>query len=326
MKLPRRRFLHLAAGAVALPAVSRFARAQAYPSRPVRLVVGAAAGGGVDIVGRLIGQWLSERLGQQFIIENRPGAGTNIATEAVVRAPADGYTLLLVNPANAINATLYDRLSFNFIADVAPVAGISRVPNVMVVNPSLPANTVPEFIAYAKANAGKLNFASGGRSDRMAVELFMMMTGINMAPPQCGAFLFQLADSPRSAHEEIGSFGKDAGGFGVDHRESGRTSMCAGASAISQPSVTSPLAANKTRRRLARRRRCSTNDANDAWSQSRIAASNALAVAAWEMTDAAAGVHRGARERGGVASRGTGAAGRPRAAGGRPDALHRTRY
>ena len=182
MKLPRRRFLHLAAGAVALPGISRFARAQAYPTRPARIIVGFAAGGGVDIVGRLIGQWLSERLGQQFIIENRPGAATNIATEAVVRAPSDGYTLLLVNPANATNATIYDRLTFNFIADVAPVAGIIRVPNIMVINPSLPANTVPEFIAYAKANPGKLNCASGGGggSDHMAVELFMMMTGINM--------------------------------------------------------------------------------------------------------------------------------------------------
>jgi tripartite-type tricarboxylate transporter receptor subunit TctC len=182
MKLPRRRFLHLAAGTVALPVVSRIAGAQAYPTRLARIIVGAPAGGGIDIVGRLIGQWLSERLGQQFIIENRPGAATNIATEAVVRAPSDGYTLLLVNPANATNATIYDRLNFNFIADVAPVAGIIRVPNVMVVNPSLPANTVPEFIAYAKANTGKLNCASGGGGglDHMAVELFMMMTGINM--------------------------------------------------------------------------------------------------------------------------------------------------
>jgi tripartite-type tricarboxylate transporter receptor subunit TctC len=148
----------------------------------VRIVVGFAAGGGVDIAGRLIGQWLSERLGQQFIIENRPGAATNIATEGVVRAPADGYTLLLVNPANATNAMLYDRLNFNFIADITPVAGIIRVPNVMVVNPSFPAGTVPEFIAYAKANPGKINFASGGSggSDHMAVELFKMMTGINL--------------------------------------------------------------------------------------------------------------------------------------------------
>jgi tripartite-type tricarboxylate transporter receptor subunit TctC len=182
MKLPRRQFLYLAVGAAAATAVSRIARAQTYPTRPVRIVVGFAAGGGVDIVGRLIGQWLSERLGQQFIIENRPGAATNIATEGVVRAPADGYTLLLVNPANATNAMLYDRLNFNFIADIAPVAGIIRVPNVMVVNPSFPAGTVPEFIAYAKANPGKINFASGGSggSDHMAVELFKMMAGINL--------------------------------------------------------------------------------------------------------------------------------------------------
>src|ERR1700704_3897992 len=158
MKLPRRQFLHLAAGAAALPAVSRIAGAQAYPSRPVRIVVGFPPGGGTDIAARLIGQWLSERLGQQFIIENRPGAGTNVATEAVVRAPADGYTLLIVLAANAINATLYDKLSFNFIRDIAPVAGIVRVPQVMEVPPSFPAKTVPEFIAYAKANPGKINF------------------------------------------------------------------------------------------------------------------------------------------------------------------------
>ena len=182
MKLPRRNFLHLAAGAAALPAVSRFAWAQAYPSRPVRIIAGFAPGGGVDIVARLIGQWLSERLGQQFIIENRPGAGTNIATEAVVRAPPDGYTLLLVNPANAINATLYDNLSFNFIRDVAPVAGIMVVPNVMVVHPSVPAKTVPEFIAYAKANLGKINMGSGGIGgpSHVAGELFKMMAGVDL--------------------------------------------------------------------------------------------------------------------------------------------------
>jgi tripartite-type tricarboxylate transporter receptor subunit TctC len=182
MKLPRRQFLHLAAGAAALPALSRVAWAQAYPSRPVRLIAGFAPGGGVDIVARLIGQWLSERLGQQFIIENRPGAGTNIATEAVVRAPADGYTLLLVNPANAINATLYDNLSFNFIRDVAPVAGIMVVPNVMVVHPSVPAKTVPEFIAYAKANLGKINMGSGGIGgpSHVAGELFKMMAGVDL--------------------------------------------------------------------------------------------------------------------------------------------------
>jgi tripartite-type tricarboxylate transporter receptor subunit TctC len=182
MKLPRRHFLHLAAGAAALPAVSRIARAQAYPTRPVRIVVGFAPGGGVDIVARLIGQWLSERLGQQFIIENRPGAGTNIATEAVVRAPADGYTLLLVNAANAVNATLYDNLSFNFVRDIAPVAGIMAASSVMVVHPSVPAKTVPEFIAYAKANPRKINMASGGvgSPSHVAGELFKMMAGVGM--------------------------------------------------------------------------------------------------------------------------------------------------
>ena len=182
MKLPRRSFLHLAAGAAALPAVSRIARAQTYPTRPVRIVVGFAAGGGADIVARLIGQWLSERLGQQFIIENRPGAGSNIATEAVVRAPPDGYTLLLVTSPNAINATLYDKLNFNFIRDIAPVACIIRVPNVMVVNPSFPAKTVAEFIAYAKANPGKINMASAGNGSGQHIsgELFKMMTGVNM--------------------------------------------------------------------------------------------------------------------------------------------------
>jgi tripartite-type tricarboxylate transporter receptor subunit TctC len=182
MKLPRRQFLHLAAGAAALPAVPRFASAQAYPSRPVRIIVGFPAGGGADIVARLIGQWLSERLGQQFVIENRPGAGTNIATEAVVRAAADGYTLLLVHASNAFNATLYDKLNFNFIRDITPVASITVVPNVMVVNPSVPAKTVPELIAYAKANPGKINIASGpiGAPAHVAAELFKMMTGADM--------------------------------------------------------------------------------------------------------------------------------------------------
>jgi tripartite-type tricarboxylate transporter receptor subunit TctC len=182
MKLPRRNFLHLAAGAAALPALSRFAWAQAYPSRPVRIVVGFAAGGGVDIVARLIGQWLSERLGQPFIIDNRPGGGTNIGTEAVVRAPADGYTLLMVSTAQAINATLYDKLNFNVIRDIAAVAGIIRQPFVMVVNPSVPAKTVPEFIAYAKANPGKINLAAAGNGtgSHMAGELFKMMAGVNL--------------------------------------------------------------------------------------------------------------------------------------------------
>jgi len=182
MKLPRREFLHLVTGAAALPTVSRFAWAQAYPTRPVRIVVGFAAGGGVDIVARLIGQWLSERLGQQFVIENRPGAATNIGTEAVVRAPADGYTLLLADASAAINATLYDKLNFNFISDIAPVAGIIRVANVMEVNPSFPAKTVPEFIGYAKANPRKINFASGGSGapPHVSGELFKMMTGVDI--------------------------------------------------------------------------------------------------------------------------------------------------
>jgi tripartite-type tricarboxylate transporter receptor subunit TctC len=182
MKLPRRNFLHLAAGAAALPAVSHIAWAQEYPTKPVRIIVGFAPGGGADIAARLIGQWLSERLGQSFVIENRPGAGSNIATEAVVRAPSDGYTLLLVSAPAAINATLYEKLSFNFIRDIAPVASISRVPHVMVVHPSFPAKTVPEFIAYAKANAGKINMASAGNGStpHVAGELFKMMTGVNL--------------------------------------------------------------------------------------------------------------------------------------------------
>ena len=174
--------MHLAAGAAALPAVSRFASAQAYPLRPVRIIVGQAAGSGSDTAARLIGQWLSERLGQQFIIENRPGAAGNIATEVVVRAAPDGHTLLLVNAGNAINATLYDKLNFNFIRDIAPVAGIMRVPNVLEINPSLPVTTVPEFIAYMKANPGKINMASGGNgsSQHVSGELFNMMTGTAM--------------------------------------------------------------------------------------------------------------------------------------------------
>jgi tripartite-type tricarboxylate transporter receptor subunit TctC len=182
MKLPRRTFLHLAAGAAALPAVSHVAWAQAYPTRPVRLIATNAAGGASDTFARLIGQWLSERLGQQFVIDNRPGGGSNIGTEAVVRAPADGYTLLLVAPANAINATLYDRLNFNFIRDIAPIASISRESSTLVVNPSVPAKTIPEFIAYAKANPGKLNMASPGigTGAHLAGELFKMMAGIDI--------------------------------------------------------------------------------------------------------------------------------------------------
>jgi tripartite-type tricarboxylate transporter receptor subunit TctC len=181
MKLPhRRQFLHLAAGAAALPAVSRVARAQTFPSRPVHLVVGYAPGGTTDIMARLIGQWLSERLGQPFIIENRPGAGNNIATEAVVNAPPDGHTLLLVNPANVINASLYEKLNFNFIRDIAPVGGIARVANVMEVNPAVPARTVPEFISYAKANPTSINMATSGvgTTQHVSGELFKMMTGV----------------------------------------------------------------------------------------------------------------------------------------------------
>src|SRR6516165_4502466 len=182
MKPPRRRFLHLVAGAVALPAVSRIAWAQAYPSRPVRLIVPVGPAGATDITARLVGQWLSERLGQQFIIENRPGAGSNIGTEAVVRAPADGYMLLMVGPSNAINAALYDKLNFNFVRDIAPVAPIVRFPYIMMVNPAVPAKTLPEFIAYTKANPGKISMASPGIGTTPHVngELFKVMTGINM--------------------------------------------------------------------------------------------------------------------------------------------------
>jgi tripartite-type tricarboxylate transporter receptor subunit TctC len=182
MKLPRRQFLHLAAGVAVLSAASRSARAQAYPARPVRVIVGFAAGQAIDIVTRIVGQVLSERLGQQFIIENRPGAGGNIGTEAVVRAPPDGYTLLAVGSNNMINATLYEKLNYDFIRDIAPVASIYRVPQVMEVNPSFPAKTVPEFIAYAKANPGKISFASAGSGSVAHVtgELFKMMAGVDM--------------------------------------------------------------------------------------------------------------------------------------------------
>jgi tripartite-type tricarboxylate transporter receptor subunit TctC len=185
VKLPRREFLRLAAGAAALPAAARAARAQqTYPTRPVHLICGFAAGGPNDIVSRLIAQWLSERLGQQFVVDNRTGAAGNIGTEAVVRAPADGYTLLLVSSANAVNATLYSNLSYNFIRDIAPVAGLVRVPNAMVVNPSVPANTIPEFIAYAKANPGKINMATAGNGSTTHIsgELFKEMTGIDLVP------------------------------------------------------------------------------------------------------------------------------------------------
>jgi tripartite-type tricarboxylate transporter receptor subunit TctC len=183
MKLPRRRFLHLAAGAAALPAAARIAWAQTYPSRPVRFMVGFGAGGAPDILARLMGQWLSDRLGQPFVVENRVGGSSGIATEAVVQAAPDGQTILLASLANVVNATLYDKLNYNFIRDIAPVGGISRDPNVMVVVPSFPAKTVPEFIAYAKANPGKINMASPGigSTPHMAGELFKFMTGIDMA-------------------------------------------------------------------------------------------------------------------------------------------------
>jgi tripartite-type tricarboxylate transporter receptor subunit TctC len=182
VKLPRRRFLHLAAGVAALPALPRDASALDYPTRPVHIYVGFAAGGSADVIARLTGQWLSERLGQPFIIDNRPGAGSNIATEAVVNSPPDGYTLLLVTAANFINATLYEKLNFNFIRDITPVASLSREPAVMVVHPSVPAKTVPEFIAYAKANPGKIDFGSGGNGAPSHVfgELFNMLTGVSM--------------------------------------------------------------------------------------------------------------------------------------------------
>jgi tripartite-type tricarboxylate transporter receptor subunit TctC len=182
MRLPRRKFLRLAGSAAAFSTAPRVARAQAYPSRAVRIIVGYAPGGGQDILARLIGQWLSDRLGQSFIIENRPGGGANIATEAVVRAPPDGYTLLTIGPAHAVNATLYDKLSFNFLRDIAPVASVTVNPSVLEVHPSVPVRSVPELITYAKANPGKLNMASAGNGtvQHVSGELFKLMTGVNM--------------------------------------------------------------------------------------------------------------------------------------------------
>jgi tripartite-type tricarboxylate transporter receptor subunit TctC len=182
MRLPRRQLLHLAAGAAALPAVSRLAKAQSYPARPVRIVVGFTAGGSTDIGARLIGQWLQDRLGQPFVIENRPGAGTNIATESVVRSPPDGYTLLMIGPSSAVNATLYDKLSFVFLRDIAPVASLIRQPQIMLANPQLTAKTVPELIAYAKANPGKITMASAGigSTGHLVGEFFKLMAGVNL--------------------------------------------------------------------------------------------------------------------------------------------------
>jgi tripartite-type tricarboxylate transporter receptor subunit TctC len=183
MKLPRRKFLHLTAGAAALPALSRIAAAQAYPAKPVRMVVGVPPGGTLDIMARLAAQWLTERLGQQFIVENRPGAATNIGTDTVAHAPADGYTLLFFGSPAAINATLYDNLNFNFIRNIAPVASVERMPLIMAVNPALPARTIPQFIDYAKANPGKINMGSGGvgSTGHVSGEMFNMMADIKIA-------------------------------------------------------------------------------------------------------------------------------------------------
>src|SRR2546429_7865754 len=201
MKLARRKLLHLATGFSALPMLSRLASAQAYPSRPVRIVAAFAAGGGVDITARLIGQWLSDRLGQSFVTENRPGAGGNIGTEAVVNAAPDGYTLLLATVPNAVNASLYEKLSFNFVRDIAPVAGVIRVPMVVLVNPAVPAQTLAEFIAYVKANPGKVNMASAGSGSapHMAGEVFQMMDGAgtgHRAPPRQGPATAALCAGP----------------------------------------------------------------------------------------------------------------------------------
>ena len=182
MKFPRRQFLGLAGAAMAAPALARLARAENYPARPVRIIAGFAAGGGVDITARLIGQWLTDRLGQSFVTENRAGAGGNLGTEAVVNAAADGYTLLLATVPNAVNASLYGNLKFDFLRDIAPVAGIIRVPMVILLNPAVPASTVPELISYARANPGKINMASAGNGSapHMAGELFKMMAGVNL--------------------------------------------------------------------------------------------------------------------------------------------------
>jgi tripartite-type tricarboxylate transporter receptor subunit TctC len=196
MKLSRRKFLHLAAGAAALPAGSRIARAQSYPSRPVRLIVTVGAGGSPDIIARLIGQWLSERLGQPFFVDDRAGASGNIGTEICAKAPPDGYTLMLAMSANAINASLYANLNFNFVRDIAPIASISTIPLVMEVNPSVPAHTIPEFIAYAKANPGKINMASGGTGSPLHVagELFKMMAAVDMIHVPYRSEAFALPD------------------------------------------------------------------------------------------------------------------------------------
>jgi len=221
MKLPhRRQFLHLASGAVALPALSRIASAQTYPTRPVRLVVGFAAGQAIDILARLIAQSLSERFGQQFIVENRPGGGGNIATEAVVRAPPDGYTLLLATSPNANNATLYDKLNFNFVRDIVPIAGVARVPQVILVHPSVPAKTLPDLITYAKANPGKINMASAGigTPPHMAGELFKLEAGINLVHVPYRGTGAAIADL-LGGHVQMSLFGPVAS---VDYIKSGK--------------------------------------------------------------------------------------------------------
>ena len=222
MKFPRRKFLHLAAGAAALPTVARIARAESYPARPVRIIVGFSAGGSADIIARLMGQWLSERLGQRFIVENRPGAASNIGTEVVAHAPADGYTLLLASPPNAINATLYNDLPFNFIRDITPVASVVRTPGFMEVGLSVPAKSVPEFIAYAKANPGKVTMATpgAGSGPHLYGELFMMMIGVDLVPVHYhgggGPELTDLIRGrvqvlfPRSSRSEPASCGRSA--------------------------------------------------------------------------------------------------------------------
>jgi len=223
MKLGRRTFLHLAAGAAALPAVSRMARAQAYPSRPVRIIVGFPAGGATDIQARLMGQWLSERLGQQFVVENRAGASGNIGTEAAAKAPADGYTLLQIVTPHAINAVLYTNLSFDFIRDIAPVICVARLAYVVVVHPSVPATTIPEFIAYAKANPGKVNYGSAGPGtpQNIACELFKMMTGVNLIHiPYKGR---RARDHRSGRRPPAGDF---LSGFGSDRTHQERQAAC----------------------------------------------------------------------------------------------------
>ena len=228
MRLPRRQFLHLAAGASALPAVSRIARAQAYPSRAVRIIVAVPAGGPIDLAARLMGQWLSERLGQPFVVENRPGAGNNIGTEAVARAPADGYTLLVTAAAAAINATLFDKLGYNFLRDFAPIASINHIPLILVVHPSFPAATVSELIAYANANPGKVNMATPGLATApdLAGELFKMMTGVDIV-------VVRYRGSPAALTDLIGGQVQtafDAVPTSIDHLRTGRLRALAVAS------------------------------------------------------------------------------------------------